>query len=86
MLFVRASDGAIYTVSQSAPSGGWGAWQSLGGSFGTDVHPVTGRDQDGRLEVFVRGSDGKLYHRWQTPSGGWGVGASSATFSSPGPR
>jgi hypothetical protein len=27
---------------------------------------------DGRLEVFVRGTDNNLYHKWQTaPNGAW---------------
>ncbi|WUS36614.1 DUF1906 domain-containing protein [Kitasatospora sp. NBC_01250] len=56
---------------QSVPSGGWGAWQQLGGPVGG--LPVVGRDPDGRLELFVLGPGKKnIAHIWQTaPSGGW---------------
>jgi hypothetical protein len=30
---------------------------------------MTARNADGRLEVFIRGADGKLYHRWQQAPG-----------------
>jgi hypothetical protein len=47
-------------------SGGSG---SLGGcaiaSNGFDV----GRNKDGRLEIFVRGTDGGIWHDWQTRAG-----------------
>jgi hypothetical protein len=30
------------------------------------------RNADGRLEAFVRGTDGALWHTWQTaPGNGW---------------
>ncbi len=36
-----------------------------------------GKNADGRLEVFVRGSDKALYHKWQTaPNNGWSGWAS----------
>jgi C1A family cysteine protease len=45
-------------------------WQSLGGTLTT--RPVMGRNQDGRLEVFVRGTDNALWHIWQVaPNGTW---------------
>jgi C1A family cysteine protease len=50
--------------------GPWGGWGSLGGVITTE--PVAGRNQDGRLEVFARGTDNALWHIWQTsPGGGW---------------
>src|SRR6266704_2217579 len=34
--------------------------------------PFVGRNADGRLEIFVLGSNHVLYHNWQTaPNGGW---------------
>lgn len=45
-------------------------WQSLGGQIEKGL--AVNRNQDGRLEVFVRGTDGALYHRYQvSPNGGW---------------
>src|SRR5450432_1966385 len=45
----------------------WNYWRCLMGA---------GMNADGRLELFVRGSDGALWHKWQTkPSGGpWSDG------------
>jgi acylphosphatase len=45
-------------------------WQSLGG--GLTGGPVVATNADGRLEVFVWGTDNALWHIWQTvPNGGW---------------
>jgi acylphosphatase len=44
-------------------------WDSLGGQISM---PTVGRNADGRLEVFVQGTDGALWHIWQTaPNNGW---------------
>jgi acylphosphatase/peptidoglycan hydrolase-like protein with peptidoglycan-binding domain len=44
-------------------------WASRGGAI---FSPIVASNQDGRLEVFVRGTDAALYHIWQTtPGGGW---------------
>jgi acylphosphatase len=49
-------------------------WSSMGGVI---FDPVTTNNQDGRLEVFAKGSDGALWHIWQTaPSNGWSGWAS----------
>ena len=49
-------------------------WGSLGGVISM---PVVARNADGRLEVFVQGSDGALWHIWQTaPNNGWSGWAS----------
>ena len=50
-------------------------WQSLGGKLTTE--PVLGRNKDGRLEAFARGTDNALWHCWQmTPGGAWSGWAS----------
>ncbi|MGF1431130.1 glycoside hydrolase domain-containing protein [Kitasatospora sp. LaBMicrA B282] len=61
----------LYYRTQSAPNGGWGGWQQLGGPVGG--LPVVGRDPDGRLELFVLGPGrNSIQHIWQTaPDGGW---------------
>ena len=49
-------------------------WASLGGAIFT---PVVGNNEDGRLEAFARGTDGALWHIWQTaPNNGWSGWAS----------
>ena len=39
-------------------------WASLEGALYGNV--AAGRNADGRLEIFVRGTDNSLYHKWQT--------------------
>ncbi|HEX2295965.1 MAG TPA: matrixin family metalloprotease [Actinomycetota bacterium] len=44
-------------------------WGSLGGAI---FDPVVANNADGRMEVFVRGTDNALWHIWQTAaSNGW---------------
>ena len=45
----------------------WSQYQSLGGSISGS--PEVTRNSDGRLEAFVIGLDGSLYHKWQTSPG-----------------
>ena len=48
----------------------WSGWDSLGGVITSDV--ALGKNKDGRLEAFARGTDGAVWHRWQTaPNSGW---------------
>jgi C1A family cysteine protease len=55
--------------------GPWGGWASQGGVLTTE--PVVAQNADGRLEVFVRGTDNAMWHKWQTaPSNGWSGWAS----------
>ncbi|CDR10243.1 hypothetical protein GCM10022420_092480 [Streptomyces iranensis] len=73
--FIRDTDGAIRHAWQTTPhSGSWSSWGSLGG-FGDSRPagtPTVARNFDGRLEVFVRASDGSVQHVWQTaPNNGW---------------
>ncbi|WP_448639414.1 matrixin family metalloprotease [Geodermatophilus sp. URMC 63] len=44
-------------------------WHSLSGTI---FDPAVGSNADGRMEVFVRGTDNALWHIWQTaPNNGW---------------
>ena len=73
-VFARGGDQALWHKFQTAPSNGWGAWESLGGWI--DMLSM-GQNADGRLEAFVRGSDGAVWHKWQmSPGGGWSGWAS----------
>ncbi len=73
-VFARGTDNALYRKIQSWVNGPWwplfSGWDSLGGVIlGA---PAVARNADGRLEVFARGTDGAIWHRWQiSPSGGW---------------
>jgi len=51
------------------------ARQGGAGVLTSDI--TVGKNADGRLELFVRGTDGALWRRWQTaPNGGWSNWAS----------
>ncbi len=80
--FVQGADGALWHIWETPAKTSWGDWASLGlprsrSSTQAEVRitatPSVARNEDGRLEVFVRGSDGALWHTWQTPTKtGWG--------------
>jgi hypothetical protein len=46
---------------------GWSGWESLGGTLTSG--PGVSSWASGRLDTFVRGTDGAMYHKWF--SGGW---------------
>jgi hypothetical protein len=70
-LFALGSDHHIYELAQSAPNGAWQSrWADLGPAPEGAVGPPTvARNLDGRLEVFLRGGDGRLHHRSQQAAG-----------------
>jgi kumamolisin len=77
-VFLQAKDQKIWHIWQTQPSGGWSAWSSLGGPAVaiSNGAPFVGANADGRLETFVTGGDGNIYHIWQTtPNGGWSAWA-----------
>jgi GH25 family lysozyme M1 (1,4-beta-N-acetylmuramidase) len=76
-VFAIDQDGNLRHIFQTAPAGSWfDSWLSAGARF-TGSPAVASNysadsSKDGRLEVFVRGTDGGLYHAWQTaPNGSW---------------
>lgn len=68
----QGTDGNVWHQWQVAASDGWsGSWASLGRPAGlASVSPLlsTGRNQDGRLIVFVLGG-GEIYQKWQNTTG-----------------
>ena len=73
-VFLVANDQQIWHIWQTAPNNGWSGWSSLGGPSVTIANgaPFLGNDADRRIELFVTGADGGIYHIWQTlPSNGW---------------
>lgn len=63
-------DNGLWHRWQNAPgSSTWSQWVSLGGQVKADTSPVATRNADGRLEVFVVGTNNQLYHKWQTSPG-----------------
>lgn len=72
--FVTGADGNLYHTSEATPSGPFGALLSLGRPTSVTFvgDPAVGVNADGRLEIFVIGSDGLLWHAWQAaPGSGW---------------
>ncbi|QKW32709.1 serine/threonine protein kinase [Actinomadura sp. NAK00032] len=72
-VFVRGADGHLWHLWQVARDGGWSNWENLSrhrplpnGDLLTVVgDPAAHGSADGRIEVFVRGADGHLWHLWQ---------------------
>ncbi len=73
--FVVGDDAALWHTHQVAPALSWTPWASLGGKI--DLLTV-GKNQDGRLEVFARGTeDFALWHIWEvSPGGAWSAWSS----------
>jgi hypothetical protein len=71
-VFVQGNPGTVYHTRQdpTAPDG-WSNWAELG-SPQVDLtgQPVVARNKDGRLEVFMLGTDGAVWHIWQTRPNG----------------
>ena len=67
--------GADAPVIVEEAESAWSGWASQGG--GLTSRATAARNQDGRLEVFVRGTDNALWHKWQVaPNSGWSDWAS----------
>jgi len=74
-LFIVGGDGTLYHQWETAVGtftwSGW-AWQGNPAAGGLVDHPVLAASADGRLELFVTGADGNVWHTWQTQaSDGW---------------
>ena len=73
-VFCTGIDGALWHIWQIAPNGNWSAWTSLGKPTGVDLvlNINVHQNSDGRLEVFMAGSDNALWNIWQiAPNGNW---------------
>jgi hypothetical protein len=80
-VFARGTDGSVYWKTIS-PKGDaqqitqtdnstytMGGWISLGGQLAKNTGPSVCSWGPGRLDVFVQGTDGALWHKWSTNSG-----------------
>lgn len=65
-LFARATDGSV-KVNRRTSAGAWAGWISLGGVATSE--PVAVVNNDGRVQVFVRGTDNTVSTRRQTAAG-----------------
>jgi hypothetical protein len=69
--FVVGTNNALYYKTQTAAgSSTWSSsWTSLGGGIKADTSPDVARNSDGRLQVFVVGTNNALYYKTQTAAG-----------------
>jgi hypothetical protein len=74
-LFVRGTDGSLYHQWETGVGTfGWSGWDSFGSpsASGLADHPALAASADGRLELFITGNDGNVWHTWQVQaSNGW---------------
>ena len=70
-VFVVGTNNQLYYRSQTAAdSSSWtSSWTSLGGAIRADTSPAVARNNDGRLQVFMIGTDNALYYKTQTAAG-----------------
>jgi hypothetical protein len=64
----------MWHIRQTAPSENWSQWSSREAppAVGLVGSPAVAAGAEGRLELFVAGTDGALWHTWQTArNGGW---------------
>ena len=75
-IFVRGNDDHLWHLYQTSRNGDWSDWEDLSVyrplGVGIAGEPGVGSAADGRLEIFVQGSDGHQWHLYQTfPNGDW---------------
>ena len=74
-IFARGNDGHVWHLWQTKPNGDWSAWENLSAypkGVAVAGDPAVGKAADGRLEIFARGIDNRVWHLWQTkPNGDW---------------
>jgi hypothetical protein len=76
-LFVRGTDNRLYHQWETGVGTFvWSGWNTFDADStpagGLADHPVVAPSADGRLELFLTGADGNIYHSWQVQaSGGW---------------
>ena len=69
-----------YRWQTAGDSKSWSNWDSLEGHWSPRRRASVVQNANGRIEVFMVGTDGRFYHRWQTTpndsgqwSGGWAL-------------
>ncbi|MDB6020774.1 MAG: hypothetical protein JWQ04_631 [Pedosphaera sp.] len=71
-VFAVGKSGNLYHDYQNSPSGSWSGWIAMGTSgnvWPQNCIPSVGVNPDGRLEVFIVGTDGTVNHIWQKVAG-----------------
>jgi hypothetical protein len=88
-VFTLDLSGRMWNIRQLSANGGFTDWNDFA-TPGVPLpgRPALGRSADGRLELFACGTDGELYHQWETSVGtfswsGW-VAAGNPAEGGPG--
>ncbi len=68
-VFVEGSDGGLYQKTSTDGGNTYGAWTGLGGRLTANPGAVSWSST--RIDVFARGIDNQLYHRWWISGTGW---------------
>jgi hypothetical protein len=71
-LFAIGNSGSLYHTYQTNANGSWSGWTAMGGSadkWSVNALPAVGVNKGGRLEVFVVGTNGSIYHAYQKVAG-----------------
>ena len=70
-VFVVGTNNQLYYKTQSATGGStWSSgWTSLGGTVKSDTSPAVARNNYGRLQVFLVGTNNQSYYKTQTSPG-----------------
>lgn len=68
-IYSCSSSGAILRAYQTSLDGGWSSWESLGGT--SECAPIVSHNEDGRIQIFIVQSDGRVWSKWRTTGGGW---------------
>jgi hypothetical protein len=64
-----SKQGNVFHAAQSGTNIAFGNSEALGGSKLKSI--ASALNDDGRIEIFAVGGDGKIYHIWQHIGGGW---------------
>jgi len=68
-VFVRGGDGRLWMKTTANYGNSWLSWSQIGGQLLEDTGPAAYRWFDGRIGVFVTGTDNALYHKYY--KNGW---------------
>jgi hypothetical protein len=71
-LFARGTNGRLqHTWQVGALTDPWAAWEDLGGITFVESPSAVSWQNGNRLDVFVKGGDTRLWHKWWTSAQGW---------------
>ncbi len=71
-LFAIGKTGFLYHNYQNSPEGSWSGWIAMGTTnnvWAQNGLPAVGKNADGRLELFIVGTDGSVNHIYQKVAG-----------------